>query len=853
MRHLPCILLLSLLFVSCQQETYYNVTLQCKPEECGNIEMTPSSHSVLEGTSVTFKATPMSEYVFISWGGSLSGTENPKTVSVTADMTVVANFELKTYPLSVSVEGEGTVNERVISTKTDYDSGTVVELLAQPASHWVFDHWEGDLNGNTNPAQVSVTSAKIIKAVFVKKMYNLTIAVEGEGVVSEVVVETKSSSYQEGTEVELTAIPATGWSFDRWEGDLSGADNPIRLTISGAKSIKAVFAKNKYTYNLKIVGPGVVDEYIMGKTKNELEYGTQVLLKAYPDEVRHAVFKGWSGDISGNDQEIVFNIDKDMSILATFEPSVKQYPLPDLLLPTSVRKDIYYDVFFPYLNTGVYCALDYNMDGFIDLVTCTGANDQVTRNPIRFYMGKADGSFIIDQNNSDKFEGLLWWRKTLYGDFNGDKIPDICLVGHGWDYEPWPGEYPVLLFSTNSGQFIEKRLTDVVGYFHGSAAGDIDNDGDLDIFLLNNVGESIFLLNDGEGNFTRQTSLFNSEVGGFTTELFDVNHDGYLDLIVGGHEHEGKDWHQYTNQAYVFFGNGQTFKNENFVRFPAFEKGWGVTLDYIFEDLDGDGIEEIISCRTGDGVMDREFYSGWKMHIVSLNEGSLKDVTSDYINPEDSFEENCEWLIKIGIEDIDNGKYLVGLNYLGTKYKLYKIEGTRFMKCENPCDRPHKYTNGMCVFSDGAAWSGETTRTDCTEDPFGGNNCIRFSQWETWNGWELLFPYWVDFSDLEKEGYVLEFVIKNTDPNLMLVFQFETRLQTEPWYFPSYSYTYWGHLHETNGNWELIQVPLSEFKCGQEWTGYYWDTIKALNILPGECHGKDLFLDEIRIRKVLSE
>lgn len=243
MKHLPCFLILSLLFISCQQETYYNVTLQSKPEECGSIEMTPSSPSVLEGTSVTFKATPMSEYVFAGWGGSLSGTENPKTVSVMADMTVVANFELKTYPLTVSIEGEGTVDERVVSTKTEYGSGTVVELTAKPAPHWVFDHWEGDLNGNTNPAQITVTTDKAVKAVYIKKMYDLTITIEGEGTVSENIVETKGS-YQEGIILELTAKPAEFWAFDHWEGLKDTLTNPAIFTIDEPITVKAVFVEH---------------------------------------------------------------------------------------------------------------------------------------------------------------------------------------------------------------------------------------------------------------------------------------------------------------------------------------------------------------------------------------------------------------------------------------------------------------------------------------------------------------------------------------------------------------------------------------------------------------------------------
>ena len=82
--------------------------------------MTPSFGSVLEGAVVSFQAKPSGDYIFTGWSGSLSGADNPKTVTVTSDLSVVANFKLKSYPLIVSVEGEGTVDERVISTKTDY-------------------------------------------------------------------------------------------------------------------------------------------------------------------------------------------------------------------------------------------------------------------------------------------------------------------------------------------------------------------------------------------------------------------------------------------------------------------------------------------------------------------------------------------------------------------------------------------------------------------------------------------------------------------------------------------------------------------------------------------------------------
>jgi len=45
--------------------------------------------------------------------------------------------------------------------------------------------------------------------------------------------------------VSLTATPATGWRFLRWEGDLSGSDNPGSVTMDGNKSVTGVFATDR--------------------------------------------------------------------------------------------------------------------------------------------------------------------------------------------------------------------------------------------------------------------------------------------------------------------------------------------------------------------------------------------------------------------------------------------------------------------------------------------------------------------------------------------------------------------------------------------------------------------------------
>ena len=46
---------------------------------------------------------------------------------------------------------------------------------------------------------------------------------------------------------QLTAAENTGWTFDHWEGDLTGTDNTGDLTMDGPKSVTAVFTAVEYT------------------------------------------------------------------------------------------------------------------------------------------------------------------------------------------------------------------------------------------------------------------------------------------------------------------------------------------------------------------------------------------------------------------------------------------------------------------------------------------------------------------------------------------------------------------------------------------------------------------------------
>src|SRR3989442_8036857 len=95
-------------------------------------------------------------------------------------------------------------------------------------------------------------------------------------------------------------------------------------------------------------------------------------------------------------------------------------------------------------------------------------------------------------------------------DFDGDAFLDLYLVqGHGDSNHAYlPGkEANVLYRNLGNGTFEDVTERAGVGDHHygcGLAVGDIDNDGDIDLYVTN-YGPNVLYLNNGNGTFTDVT------------------------------------------------------------------------------------------------------------------------------------------------------------------------------------------------------------------------------------------------------------------------------------------------------------------------------------------------------------
>ncbi|MBX9448309.1 MAG: VCBS repeat-containing protein [Taibaiella sp.] len=124
-------------------------------------------------------------------------------------------------------------------------------------------------------------------------------------------------------------------------------------------------------------------------------------------------------------------------------------------------------------------------------------------------------------------------RSVNWVDVNNDGYID-CFISNG----PSGGQNNRLYLNMGDGTFSAVTDDDIVtdgAPSDGATFADIDNDGDLDAFVVNwyNVNNLLYI-NDGNGNFTRITSGPPvSDLGYSETASFgDYNNDGLIDLYV---------------------------------------------------------------------------------------------------------------------------------------------------------------------------------------------------------------------------------------------------------------------------------------------------------------------------------
>ena len=206
----------------------YTITVVANDTLLGTVT---GSGTYPSGTTIDIEARPYSGAVFTSWDDG--NTDNPRSVTVTQDMTFMAIFtEVETYlitvrpenPLQGSTYGSG-----------QYQLNQEVSIGAVPRPGYYFSGWQdGDMN---NPRTIIVTGAAEYIASFSQdpvETYTVTVYYdESEGFIL------GAGTYMAGATASIAAIPADGFYFKKW-GD-GTTDNPKEVVVDHDIVLAAFF------------------------------------------------------------------------------------------------------------------------------------------------------------------------------------------------------------------------------------------------------------------------------------------------------------------------------------------------------------------------------------------------------------------------------------------------------------------------------------------------------------------------------------------------------------------------------------------------------------------------------------
>lgn len=176
----------------------------------------------------------------VDYPGTPVGSNEQIAINMTADATINAVYVVGSYTLTLSILGQGVTTP--IPGVYPYSSDQAVTITATPAQGWKFDHFVVDgSNVTTNPLNLQMNGNHTVQAVFVAiAVRTVTIQTPtGQGSTNPA---PGTYTVLDGEVIQVQAIPAAGWQFDRWNG-VAGSGNPLSITVTSNISIQAVFTQ----------------------------------------------------------------------------------------------------------------------------------------------------------------------------------------------------------------------------------------------------------------------------------------------------------------------------------------------------------------------------------------------------------------------------------------------------------------------------------------------------------------------------------------------------------------------------------------------------------------------------------
>ncbi|MGH4050562.1 MAG: InlB B-repeat-containing protein [Clostridium sp.] len=274
------------------------------------------------GEVVRITAAPKNEYRFDHWEGDISGTNPVVDVKMNGYKKVKAVFIPITYKLNSGVVGNGSIKQEDVGVNK-------IKLTAIPGENSVFSNWEGDLNGVTNPVEVTMDKDKTVKAVFndVKRVSGKITNSKDKSTITASVINIRTGKDNKTGEIYKSINSNEMGKYDTTllKGDYtfevvkSGfITEYINITLENSELTKDVVLnqipeQEIYKLSVELVGKGSVKQENVGINK--------IKLTAIPEE--NVIFSHWEGDLTGVINPVEITMDKNTTVKAVFYDMIK--------------------------------------------------------------------------------------------------------------------------------------------------------------------------------------------------------------------------------------------------------------------------------------------------------------------------------------------------------------------------------------------------------------------------------------------------------------------------------------------------------------------------------------------------
>jgi hypothetical protein len=187
-------------------------------------------------------------------------------------------------------------------------------------------------------------------------------------------------------------------------------------------------------------------------------------------------------------------------------------------------------------STRAVLALDWDRDGDLDLLGTNGfngADNQIPPFTDDNLVFRNDGGFAFTEMTGSALFSARIGQGAAAVDFDNDGDVDVLVPGGSFN--------PMRVLRNDGAGNFENLPANLFGFadtvYSGVTAGDVDNDGDLDVIVIRSLAayddRASLYHNTGDGFFARVQDF--GLVNGFGASLGDLDNDGDLDLLFPGH------------------------------------------------------------------------------------------------------------------------------------------------------------------------------------------------------------------------------------------------------------------------------------------------------------------------------